>query len=416
MYRKVSVIAAEIDAVNEQLDAATSADVIDSTPAEDIVALNAKVKELVAEKEAAKKYESALQDIQARKTSPANIQPPVEPEPVSVKNTLPAVAKTQKSKHFSENVDAYVAGMYFSHLAGNQKAGEILAAQSVGTDAKGGFTVPDPLANTLINLLEARGVARAVCKRVVMGALTWTVPKLTAHATVYYPAEAAAITASDLTFAQITLTAKKIAALVKMSTEISEDSVISMVDSIVESIAYSVAQAEDDNLFNGVASAINADGIDNDTDVADVNVASVAAMTLADLTAATVAIGNPIRGAVNEWYMNPTLFHGPIRDLLNAAGGNTMRELEEAQRPMLLGYPVNFVSVMPGSAAVGVGNLLAVFGDMSLGCYFGDRRDWSFKVLNELYAETDQVGIIGTERIDIQVANPEVLSKVTITG
>jgi HK97 family phage major capsid protein len=59
--------------------------------------------------------------------------------------------------------------------------------------------------------------------------------------------------------------------------------------------------------------------------------------------------------------------------------------------------------------------LLAVFGDLSLGCYFGDRRSVTFKMLNELYAENDQVGVQATERIALDVVNPEVLAKITLT-
>jgi hypothetical protein len=36
-------------------------------------------------------------------------------------------------------------------------------------------------------------------------------------------------------------------------------------------------------------------------------------------------------------------------------------------------------------------------------------------MLNELYAETDQVGVQVTERIALDVVNPEVLSKITLT-
>jgi HK97 family phage major capsid protein len=66
-------------------------------------------------------------------------------------------------------------------------------------------------------------------------------------------------------------------------------------------------------------------------------------------------------------------------------------------------------------AAPASGDLVAVFGDLRLGAYFGDRRALNFKTLNELYAENDQIGVVATERIDIKVANPEVLSKITIT-
>ena len=383
-----------------------------------VAALTKEFDEAIAEVD---KFEKQQEEIAARldlrKVVEETSEPPQIAEPVQeeIVNVIPAVAKSQKSKFFASSEDAYTAGMFFNSLNGNRRANEFLAAQSIGTDADGGFLVPTPLANTLINLLEDYGVARAECRRIVMSAETWSVPKLTEHATVMYPAEAGTITDSDLEFAQVQLVAKKVAALVKMSTEVSEDSVISLVDTVVQSIAYSMAIAEDQNLFNGVASAINADGIKGDASVADTNVASVAALALEDLTATSVAIGNPVVGAQNCWYMNPTLFHGPIRDLLNAANGNTLADIEGGQNPRLLGYPVKFVNVLPGASASTSGDLLAVFGDMSLGCYFGDRRQPNFKVLNELFAVNDQVGVIATERIDIKVANPEVLSKITLS-
>jgi HK97 family phage major capsid protein len=182
-----------------------------------------------------------------------------------------------------------------------------------------------------------------------MSADTWTVPKVTAHASVFYPGEGSAISESDLSFGSVQLVAQKLAALVKMSSEITEDSVISMMDTVIESIAYSISIAEDENLFNGVTGGVlaPASAIKGNTSIDDTNVASPSALALTDLTACSVGIGNPVVGARNEWYINPTLFHGPIRDLLNAAGNNSMRELEEGQRPTLLGYPVNFVNVLP---------------------------------------------------------------------
>lgn len=385
-------------------------------------ALNAEVEQLSGKLESLKavqaKVDSLIDDLVSRESEGESLI--VEPSALEIQETpevslIPAVAKGQRTKHFASSEDAYLSGMYLASLQGDRKAAEFMAAQDETNAGKGIETVPTPLSNALINLLEEYGVARRACRRIAMSSLTWTVPKVTDHATVSYPDEAAQISESDVTFGQVQLVAKKIAALVKMSTEVTEDSIISMMDTVIDSIAYSVAIAEDNNLFNGVAGGINTTGIKGDANVADVNVASVAALALTDLTSAQVAIGNPVVGARNEWYINSTLYHGPIRDLVNAAGGNTIRDFEGGQRPLLLGAPVNFVNVLPGSSASASGDLLAVYGDFNLGCYFGDRRALNFRVLNELYAETDQVGVQATERIDIKVANPEVLSKVTLT-
>lgn len=330
------------------------------------------------------------------------------------------------SKYIKDKAEAYECAMFVASMMDPKKAPRIsriigeaqeyYASQNITTDADGGYTTPDPLSSELINLMEVYGVARSKCRRVPMGANTLDVPKLgsAGHATVYYPAEEAAITESSLTFSQVTLTCQKVAALVKMSTEITEDSLIGMMDTVIQSISYSTAIAEDTNLFIGVSGGVLATGIQGDANVADTNVASVAALALTDLTECSVNV-DQVQGAMNEWYMNPTMFHGPIRDLLNAAGGNTITNLEGGQRPMLLGYPVNFVNAMPSNTASTSGDLLVAFGDMSLAAYLGDRRSQSFQILNELFAVNDQVGVKMTERVAMTICNPEVLAKITIT-
>ncbi len=381
-----------------------------------ILALSDEFDGLKASKEKAEKVQARMAAIvEARATSQepqAGVQPMAEETPAEKPEAMaiPAKAKYNKSNVFASSDDAYTAGQFLAAVGGDKKAQEFMAAQSIGTDDKGGYSVPTPLASELINLVEEYGVARNACRRIVMGAPTWSVPKLVGHSTIYYPNEAASITESDLTFDQLTLTAKKMAGLVKMSTEISEDSLISMTDTIVRDLAWGFAKAEDENLF--VGGTLYSGGIEGDTDVADSNVASVGALALTDLTAVTVAAGQE-RGLSHKWYMNATLFNGQIRDLLNAAGGNMDSNLQSGVGPTLLGYPVEFVSAMPGAAA-GTGDLLAVFGDMSVSHYFGDRRALNFNVLNELFAVNDQVGIICTQRIDIKAANPEVLSKLTV--
>lgn len=414
--RNQNDIKAELSDVSLELEALAKSD---SASVEELQELQAKADVLEKEFDQAVELEKIKAEILAKRESEAQaaVQPPVfeatQPAVEEVKEVIPAKAKSQKSKVFASSEDAYTAGMYLAALGGDHNAKQFMNAQSGGVDAKGGFAVPDVLSNQLVNLLEDYGIARQACQRIVMSSDNWSVPKVTAQASISYPAEAAAIADSDVTLAQISLSATKLAALVKMSTEISEDAVISMVDTVTQSIAYSIAIAEDDNLFNGVSGGVNANGIAGDSSVDDTNVASLAALALTDITACATGIGNPVRGASNSFFLNPSVYHGAVRDLVNAAGGNTIADLEGGQRPLLMGYPVVLTNILP--AAPASGELVAVFGDLQLGCYFGDRRSLTFKTLNELYAANDQIGIQATERIDIKVANPEVLSKITIT-
>jgi HK97 family phage major capsid protein len=387
---------------------------------EQILALNKEAQELEAKHDEAKKFEKAKAEIVARRklaaeaadAPAAGVQPSVSEDlPKENKMAIPAKARYAKSRHFANNEDAYESGMFLAAIGGSKKAQEFMAAQSL-TNSEGGFSVPQPLSDQLINLVEEYGHARQSCRRVVMGATTWQVPKITGHSVVYYPAEAAAITESDLTFSQITLTAKKMAGLVKMSSEIAEDSIISMLDTVVEDLAWGFSKAEDDNLFTG--GSIYAGGIEGDANVADTNVASVGALALTDLTAMVVASGQE-RGLNPKFYMNPTLWNGQVRDLLNAAGGNASADVAAGVQRSLFGYEVVLCNAVPGASSSTSGDLLALFGDLGVSHYFGDRRQLSFKVLDQLFAVNDQIGVVCTSRIDIAAAAPEVLSKITIT-
>ena len=420
--KKIAEINARLEVIADELQALSdlsSESELDQNQIDLVNELDAEFKTLEEKRNSLQAVQDKLDAAKAAKAvpqassvvEPAQIEDSIEES----KDVIPARVKNQRSKHFASAEDAFVSGMYLASLGGSRKAKEFMAAQNIGTAADGGNLVPQPLNDSLINLLEDYGVARRACQRVVMSADTWSVPKVTAHATVYYPAEAASITESDLAFGQVQLTAQKLAALVKMSSEVTEDSIVDIMNVVVESIAYSIAIEEDKNLFNGSSPGVNASGIASDTSVDDTNVStSIANLALSDLTACASGIGNPIVGAQNAWYFSPVVFHSKVRDLLLAAGGNTQGVIEGGQQLSLLGYPVNLVSCMP--AAPAAGELVAVFGDMRLGAYFGDRRALNFKTLNELYAENDQIGVVATERIDIKVANPEVLSKITIAA
>lgn len=417
--KKIAEINARLESIADELQALSDLSAeseLDQTQIDLVNELDAEFNKLEGERNSLQAVQDKLDAAKAAKAvpqassvvEPAQIEDSIEES----KEVIPAKAKSQKSKIFASSEDAFVSGMYLAALGGDRRAKDFMAAQSGGTDNKGGFAVPDPLSNQLINLVEDAGIARQYCQRIVMSSDTWAVPKVTAQAAVSYPSEAGAISESDVTFSQVSLSAKKMASLVKMSTEVSEDAVISMVDTVVQSLALSIATAEDDNLFNGVTPGIFNAGIAGSS-VDDADIASVGALALTDLTSCATRIGNPVRGANNAWFINPVVYHGQIRDLLNSASGNAIRDLEGGQQPLLLGYPVVLTNILPTAPASG--ELVAVFGDLRLGCYFGDRRSVTFKVLSELYAASDQVAVQVTQRIDLAVANPEVLAKITIT-
>jgi len=422
-YRNSVDIKAEIEDRLTDLEAMAAHD---EASVEALEGIQAEVKGLEAELAEAARFEEIRAEIVARREASAQaaVQPPVEVEEVSLEDNteeenmskIPAVVATSRSRHFASAEDAFVSGKAILAMAGDHGARQFMNDLSTDGSAGESNTIPAPLSNALINLLEEHGVARQVCRRIVMSQNTWDVPKLNGHVSINYTGEAQAISSSDVSFGQVSLVAKKMTALSKVSAEMTEDSIVSIMDVIVQDMALQMAIEEDKNLFLGVSGGLleTSAAIKGEGNIAEQTVANVGALSLSDLTSLTVATGNPIVGARNEWYINPTLFHGAIRDLLLAAGGNTQSVIEGGQRPTLLGYPVNFVNVLDGASATAPDSLLAVFGDLSLGCYFGERRGLNFRVLNELYANTDQVGVQCTQRAALKVANPEVIARLTI--
>lgn len=431
--QRLPEIAARLEAISVEVEALSDVALEEGNEAEatlaQIEALDSEFNNLKAEQARLEKVQARIDEIVASRVTPAEAvveaEASVEPSFQETEETpkmdlIPASAKYNKSSVFASSEDAYTAGQFLMATAGNRKAQGFMAAltgDDAGTGSNpelGSYTVPTPLASELINLVEEYGIARNVCRRIVMGAPTWTVPKLAGHATIMYPNEAQAISASDLNFSQVSMTAQKMAGLVKMSTEIAEDSLISLTDTIVRDLAWSFAKAEDEALFSGNAN-LYADGIEGDSGIAEVEVAGadVSNLALGDFTKCVVAAGQE-RGLNHEWYMSPTLWNGQVRDILNAAGGNSQADLVAGVRPTLLGYPVNLVNAMKGAGANAENDLLCVFGDLSVSHYFGDRRSLNFRVLNELFAVNDQVGIICTQRIAMKSANPEVLSRIVL--
>jgi len=420
-YRNPVDIKAEIEDRLVDLEAMAAHE---EATVEGLEEIKASVEDLKAELASSERFEQIRAEIVAERTAAAQaaVQPPVEVEEIQAEDhkeeemKLPAVVATSRTRHFASAEDAFVSGKAILAMAGDNSAQQFMNDLSTGGSNGESNTIPAPLSNALINLIEDYGVARQACKRIVMTQNTWDVPKLNGHVSINYTGEAQAISSSDVSFGQVSLVAKKMTALSKVSSEMTEDSIISVMDVIVEDMARQIALEEDKNLFLGVAGGLleTVDAVKGNTAIAERTVANVGAIALSDLTALTVATGNPIVGARNEWWINPTLFHGAIRDLLLAAGGNTQSVIEGGQRPTLLGYPVNFVNVLDGASASASDSLLCVFGDVNQACYFGERRGLNFRVLNELYANTDQVGVQCTQRSALKVANPEVLAKLTI--
>jgi HK97 family phage major capsid protein len=315
---------------------------------------------------------------------------------------------------------AYVAGQFFAASIGNTHSQDWLSshrpdifnAMSEGTNSAGGYAVPDPVEAVMITIAEENGVLRRYARPTTMSSDTHSVPLRTAGLTVYYPGENTAITASDLTIDRALLTAKKYATITEVSSELNEDSLVSMADEIALNVGLAFALAEDTNGFNGdgtstyasVTGLNSALDANSTQDAASGNV-SWATLDLADFEA-TAALLPRFSGASPAWFIHSAGYFNAMVRLMNASGGTPGSEVASGYNAMFLGYPVVWTQVMP--SAPSTSTIAAYFGDLSQSVYMGTRRGISVASdMGGKYFEKDQVAIKGTERVAITVNNQD---------
>jgi len=312
------------------------------------------------------------------------------------------------------NWKAYAFGQWARSVMGNRKAADWvknnLKAQSEGTTTAGGFTVPDPLSSDLIYLREQFGIGRQNAKIYPMTADILNVPNATASTTVYYPGENTAITASDLTFAQVQLVAKKLAVLTQVSKELAEDSVIDFGSTLARDMAFVMAKEEDRVVFNNATDATS--GIDGilwavyNLNATKANIASLQLFTTAQTITYAPTLSNlasmvgklPQYAGNAKWYMHKEIFFTAIAPLLQALSGNAIGDIQNAYgpNPTLFGYPVVFVQNMVKTLAASTPYIL--LGDLSVGTVFGDRRGVTVEVSDQRYFVEDALAFKATER------------------
>jgi HK97 family phage major capsid protein len=317
--------------------------------------------------------------------------------------------------------DAYKVGQFVRACVGHELAIQwcrehgvgIRAALSTDSDLKGGILVPLEMERAIIDLREEYGTARQKCRVMPMGTDTTIVPRRASGLTAYFVGENSEITASDKGWNQVELHPRKLAALCKYSSELAEDSIISIAEDLTKEIAYAFAVKEDQCLFlgDGTSTYGGISGLITECTTATATTVTAATANTAystlDLADFESMIGKlpMFPGIQPEWYIHKAGYAASMLRLIDAAGGNTISILEGgATMRTFLGYPVNFVQCMNSTLTAQTSTKgLCYFGDVSMATTLGDRRGVAVDISADRYFEYDQLGIKGTERFDINV-------------
>ena len=104
-----------------------------------------------------------------------------------------------------------------------------------------------------------------------------------------------------------------------------------------------------------------------------------------------------------KWYCSQTAFQLIFQTLGMAAGGATMIETGGVRMTAFAGYPIVISQAMPTDTGSLNGEVMLMFGNLSLAGTLGDRRSIRAKTDDSRYLERDQIAVQGTERFDIVI-------------
>ena len=282
---------------------------------------------------------------------------------------------------------------------------QVVNALQIGTDAEGGYLVPDEYERTLVEALEEENVFRQLAKVIRTSSGDRKIPVVATKGTASWIDEEGAYLESDDSFGQVSIGAYKVGTMIKVSEELLNDSVFDLEAYISREFARRIGAKEEEAFFTGDGSGKPL-GVLAATGGAETGVtaASATAITADELIDLFYSLKAPYRrNAV--WVLNDSTIKA-IRKLKDNQGQYLWQPSLTAGAPdLLLGKPVRTSAYMPAIAADAK---TVAFGDFSY-YWIADRQGRSFKRLNELYAATGQVGFLASQRVDGKLVLPEAI-------
>lgn len=322
-----------------------------------------------------------------------------------IEETVSSMSEKTETVGFTDEGKAKEFLNWVNDLAANKTLTE-------GVPADGGYTVPDQFVPELIRLVEEYGYIRRYATRIPMRGMSLTMPSLATGVTTVWVDEANAITETQPSFSQVNLTNKKLAALVPISTELLDDSSLTMANLVVNLIGEAIAAEEDRVGFVGSTAAGDPyNGIINLTGLNSVTMATGSTSftdinpdLLLDMTDAVPRAAR--RGA--SYFVNREVLN-VIRKLKDTTGNYIVQNPTGTSFQTLWGYPVIDLDVMPSLSDDAVSTPFMIFGNPRY-MYMGDRQNVTFARSIHYAFNMDVTYIRATERIGFTGALPQAFS------
>ena len=282
---------------------------------------------------------------------------------------------------------------------------DIKAALTIGTDADGGYTVPESWASQLIDKLADNVVMRQLCT-VTSTTSTQNLPLVSDYGSAGWLDEGAAYPESDIQFGSGVLQAWKLGRIMKVSEELLQDSGVSLESEIARIFGSTFGTAEE-------AAFVAGDGTKKPTGI---TVTAQVGKTAAAAAAITYDEIIDLVHSVREVYRRGGTFlmkdstAALLRKLKSTDGVPLWQpSLQAGQPDMFLGYSARTSEAMPAATT---GNKSIAFGDFKQ-YRIADRGGIAMQRLNELYAGTGHVGFRMRKRTDGKLLVAEAVKTLT---
>jgi HK97 family phage major capsid protein len=316
------------------------------------------------------------------------------------------------------------------------------SAEFLGVEYKAGgalspadIPLPTIYMPQVIELVFAYGQARQYATVYPLGAGTVKLPRLQAGEDTFGFLGAGTagmsqqIGEKEVEATLVTFTANKAGGLIRIPTELEEDTFIQLGQFLARYIARQLAKLEDNTLFNanGTAQYANITGIATYC-ATQVNGQTPYLQQLAAgktvVTDATINDFRAMRALVNPavlanmaamgqtqaaYYMHPTM--EALLVTFNTLNNPLIYVRQNGSQPATLdGFPIRWIGVSQAYSTVATPSAnIAFFGDLSY-WYLGERGQVRVEVSKEVFFQTDELAMRALERIDIEAMALDAMS------
>ncbi len=302
------------------------------------------------------------------------------------------------------------------------------ACEFLGIERKTALTtteipVPTIYVPQVIELVFRYGQARQFATVFPLGAGTVKLPRLKAGEDdfgflgVGTAGMSQSVTERRVTAELVTFTANKAGGLIRIPTELEEDTFIQLGQFLARYIARQLAKLEDKTMFlgDGTSTYANITGV-GPYCVANTSYLTVLASTKTHPSDATIADFRSIRSKVSAavlqgmsaagqtnaaYYMHPTM--EALLVTFNTINNPLIYVRQQGSQPATLdGFPIHWIGVSQAyTTAAAASTFLAFFGDLSY-WYLGERGQVRVEVSREVFFATDELAMRALERIDVE--------------